>query len=200
MALLIKIPDPLAKRVNTNFIATSAAISAVKSTAANFALPPVVAEESISTSYLGTPVIDNLEFPAGSYTDLEGNTIEYGDVVIDTVIFSVSKPRNIIKTAIQGRNGTIKEYVSDGDYVITCRGIVSNADNVIPLDLARDLKAVFEVPQQVPIVSEYLNDLFEIFDIVIEQWDMPQVEGVRNQLPFSFTAVSDVPLDLEELE
>jgi hypothetical protein len=200
MALLFTIPDPLEKRVNKNFLITSAAIAAAKGAAANVFIPDSVTEEPVGRSYLGTPVIDNLEFPQGSYTDLEGNTIDYGAVVVDTVIFSVSKPRNIVKTPIQGRNGTVKEYVSDGDYVITCRGIISNRDNVIPLDQARDLRTVFEVPQQVPIVSEYLNDLFEIFDIVIEQWDMPQVEGTRNQIPFSFTATSDVPLDLEELE
>jgi hypothetical protein len=197
---IFKIPTEIDKRVNTNFLVTSAAIQAVKGAAANVFIPEAVAEDPVGRSYLGTPVIDNLEIPQGAYTDLEGNTITYGALVVDTVIFNVSKPRNIIKTPIQGRDGTVKEYVSDGDYVITCRGIISNRDNVIPEVQARALKQAFEVPQQIPVVSLYLNDIFEIFEIVIEQWDMPQIEGRRNEIPFSFTASSDVPLDLEELE
>lgn len=196
---LFRLPDPIEKRVNKNFLITSSAIQAVKGVGANFAIPDSAVEEPVGQSYLGTPVIDNLEFPQGSYTDQDGNVIDYGAVVVDTVTFSVSRVKNIVKTKIQGRNGTVKEYVSDGDYEITCRGIISNRDNVLPLNQARDLTKVFEVPQQIPIVSEYLNDLFEIFDVVIEQWDMPQVEGKRNEVPFSFTAVSDVPLDFEEL-
>jgi len=196
---IFKLPDPLEKRVNKNFIITSAAIQAVKGAAANIFIPDSEVEDSIGRSYLGTPVIDRLEFPQGAYTDLDGNTITYPAIVVDTVVFEVSKPRNIIKTAIQGRNGTVKEYVSDGDYQISCRGLISNRQNVFPLNDVRDLRTIFEVPQQIPIVSLFLNDVFEIFDVVIEDYTIPQVEGKRNEIPFSFTASSDVPLDLEEL-
>jgi hypothetical protein len=200
MALKIfKLPDPLDKRVNKNFIVTSAAIQAVKGAAANIFIPDSETEEPVGRSYLGTPVIDRLEFPQGAYTDLDGNTIDYPAVVVDTVIFEVSKPRNIVKTAVQGRDGTVKEHVSDGDFQISCRGMISNRDNVFPLNDVRDLRTIFEVPQQVPVVSLFLNDVFEIFNIVIEDYSIPQVEGKRNEIPFSFTASSDVPLDLEEL-
>jgi hypothetical protein len=198
MAINIKIPDPLNKRVNKNFIPPTA-IQAVKGISANIFIPDSEVEQPIGRSYLGTPVIDNLEFPQGAYTDLDGNTISYGAVVVDTVIFEVNKPRNIIKTSIQGRSGTIKEYVSDGDYQINCRGMISNRQNVFPLDAVRALRQVLEIPQQIPVVSLFLNDVFEIFNIVIESYNIPQVEGKRNEIPFSFVASSDVPLDLEEL-
>lgn len=196
---IFKLPDPLERRVNKNFLITSAAIQAVKGAAANIFIPESEVEDPVGRSYLGTPVIDRLEFPQGTYTDLDNNTIDYGAVVVDTVIFEVSKPRNIVKTAVQGRDGTVKEYVSDSDFQIICRGVISNRDNVFPLNAVRDLRTIFEVPQQVPVVSLFLNDVFEIFNIVIEEYNIPQVEGKRNEIPFSFTASSDVPLDLEEL-
>lgn len=200
MAVLFKIPEELKKRVNKNFLITGAAIQAGKGLAAGILIPDSAIEESVGRSYLGTSVIDNLEFPAGSYTDLEDNTIDYGAVVVDTVTFEVNKPKNIVKTMIQGRNGTVKEYVSDGDFEIRCSGMISNRDNIIPLDQIRNLRTVLEVPQQIPVISLFLNDIFEIFNIVIESYSIPQIEGKINELPFTFTATSDVQLDLEELE
>lgn len=192
-------PPGIDAKGEKSFAALGAGVSILKSAVASFAIPDIVTEDQVGRSYLGTPVIDNLEFPAGAYTDLDGNTITYGAVVIDTVIFEVSKPRNIVKTSIQGRNGDVKEYISDGDYIITCRGIISNKDNVIPESQIRAFVQVMEVPQQLPIVSLFLNDLFEIFNVVIENWNVMQADGKRNEVPFSFTASSDVDLGLEEI-
>lgn len=174
-------------------------ITAVRLAATNFLIPEIPVEVPVSVSYLGTAVIDNLEFPAGQYDDLEGNTIDYPSIRIDTVIIEVNKPRNIIKTAIQGRNGTVKEYISDGDYQINARGMISNPFNSFPLADTRDLRTILEVPQQLPVISLFLNDVFEVFEIVIEKYFIPQIEGKRNEVPFTFSASSDVPLDLEEL-
>jgi len=192
-------PPGIDAKGGKSFAALGAGVSILKSAVASFTIPDIVTEDQVGRSYLGTPVIDNLEFPAGAYTDLDGNTITYGAVVIDTVIFEVSKPRHIVKTSIQGRNGDVKEYISDGDYIITCRGIISNKDNVIPESQIRAFVQVMEVPQQLPVVSLFLNDMFEIFNIVIERWNVMQADGKRNEVPFSFTASSDVDLGLEEI-
>lgn len=181
-------------------LATGAGISIAKSIAGSFTVPDNITEDQVGRSYLGTPVIDNLEFPAGAYTDLDGNTITYPALVVDSVIFEVSRPRNIVKTSVQGRNGQVKEYISDGDYIVTCRGTLSSRDNVIPETDARALAELMGIPQQLPVVSLFLNDIFEIFDIVIESWTMAQAVGVRNEIPFTFTASSDVALGLEEIE
>jgi hypothetical protein len=196
---LFKLPEPLSGRVNQNFLITRAAIQGVKTGLADIFIPDAPTDEPISQSYLDTPVIDNLKFPEGKYTDLQDNEIPYSEVIVDTVLFEVNLPRNIIKTPIQGRDGTVKEYVSNGDFQITCRGMVSNRDNVFPLEGIRVLRTALEVPQQIPIVSLFLNDVFSIFNIVIDRFNISQVEGKRNEVPFSFVAYSDVELDAEEL-
>lgn len=199
---IFKIPDQGAifPRVNKPLFATGAAIQAIKGAAFAIQLAGLETEEAIGKSDFGTPVMDRLEFPKGSYVDLEGNTISFAGIANATVILEVNQSKNIVKEAIQGRNGTIKEYVSDGDFVISARGFISNKDNAIPLDALRDFRAIMQVPQQIEVVSQYLNEIFEINQIVIESYSMPQTEGVRNEIPFSFQALSDVPLDLEELE
>ena len=167
MAVIFKLPDPLEKRINRNFLITSAAIQAARGVATNFLIPSSATEKPIGQSYLDTPVIDNLEFPAGAYTDLEDNTIDYGAVVIDTVIFEVNLVKKIVDTSIQGRDGTVSEYISRGDYIISCRGLISNRDNVFPLEQVQALRQVLEVPQQVPIISLFLNDVFSIEHVIL---------------------------------
>lgn len=185
---------------NSPHVALGGGISVAKTITAAVFVPDAAAEDSIGNSYLGTPVIDNLEFPKGAYTDLQGNTINYGAVVIDTVTFEVNRVKRIIETDIQGRDNSIFEYIGNSNYEITCNGVISNRDNVFPLDASRDLQRIFDVPQQVPIVSLFLNDLFEIFNVVIKQHRINQVPGKRNEIPFSFVASQDVGLEVKELE
>lgn len=175
-------------------------ISVAKTITSAVFVPDSASEDSIGNSYLGTPVIDNLEFPKGSYADLQGNVINYPEVVVDTVTFEVNRVKRIIETHIQGRDNSIFEYIGNSNYEITCTGIISNKNNVFPLDASRNLQRIFDVPQQVPIISLFLNDLFEIFNVVIKQHRINQVPGTRNEIPFSFVASQDVGLDVKDLE
>ena len=88
------------------------------------------------TSMLGTEVFTNLSFKAGSFIPLEGGgPIPYETQIIDTVLMTVNQTKNIIRTPIQGKSGTIKEYVSDGDFEIDVSGIlVSEGENTYPTD------------------------------------------------------------------
>jgi hypothetical protein len=202
MTVLFRIPEEanLGPRSKKNFLITGGAIQAIKSVAFNISLGDIETEEAIGKSVYGTPVMDRLEIPEGDYIDLDGNTISFPGIVINTIVFEASKSKNIVKTAIQGRNGKVKEYVSDDDFLINARGFISNKDNAIPLDDLRNFREIMEVPQQISVISQYLNEILEVNEIVIENFSMPQIEGVRNEIPFTFQASSDVPIDLEELE
>lgn len=153
-------------------------------------------DEIIATSLMNTPVYDNLIFKAGSYTDLQGNVIEYPELRIDNVILEVTQKKLIKKTEIQGRNGTIKEYISMGDYEISIRGSLQNFNSdeqtLWPIDLVTTLEKICRAERSIRIESKFLSQIFEIFDIVIESYSIPQVEGLRNLQPFTISAVSDV--------
>lgn len=196
------LPSTVVTGVSQSFLITSAGLQVLRGKLID--IPELETEESIGTSMLNTAVIDNIVFKSGSYFDLEGNEIEYDELRIDTVIIEVTQAKNIVKTKIQGRDVSVKEHVSDDDYIINIRGIIQSADkneqNKYPLELSQNLITICKAKRSLVVTSTFLNEVFEIEDIVIERYNIPQIEGVRNQQAFSITASSDVPVDLEELE
>jgi hypothetical protein len=181
-------------------VAIGGASSLIKTVVSSTVIPASEEEEAISQSYLGTPVVDNLNFPEGKYVDLNGNVINYPNVFINTVVFEVNRTKRIIETNIQGRDNSVFEYIGNSNYEVTCNGILSVKDNVFPLEASRALQKIFDVPQQIEIVSAFLNEVFEIFNVVIRSHRISQEAGKRNSIPFSFVASQDVDLDVKELE
>lgn len=162
-------------------------------------------------SLLGTPVFDPIIFPAGQFNEL-GNVIgppqPFDQLIIPAVIIEVSQTKNIITTAIQGRNGTVKEFVSDGDFAITLTGVLvgkNEGDKIIkigntyPDDDVKKLITICKVPDVLTITSKFLNDVFGINEVVITDYTIPQREGERNTQRFQISMLSDISIDLEEL-
>lgn len=160
----------------------------------------LIQDDAERTSLFGTPVFSNLEFKPFSYDTLDGENIQIANgIIIDTVIFTVTQTKNIVKTPIQGRSGTVKEYISDGDYLIEISGAIVSPDRTYPQSEVNELIQILKAPTAIPadsLISEYLN-WFDIHSIVIESYDFPQTEGTRNQQEFRISAVSDIPVELE---
>ena len=154
-------------------------------------ITPDPSDNAIKTSYLGTPIYSNLIF------DAEPDTPENESLEFDTVLMEVSMSKNIVKTPIQGRNGTVKEYISDGDYLVAIRGeIVSEYPNVYPKDIVNALINLCQVKHQLAVSSFFLQ-LFSVSSIVIERYTISEKLGSRNSVPFSIEAYSDEPIELQ---
>lgn len=157
-------------------------------------------DEPERTSFFGTPVYSNLQILPFSYDTLDGENIQISNgITIDTVIFTINQTKNIVKTPIQGRNGTVKEYISDGDFQIEISGAIVSPGRTYPQTEVNELIEILKAPIAIPsdsLISEYLN-WFGIHSIVIESYDFPQTEGTRNQQEFRISAVSDIPVELE---
>lgn len=165
-------------------------------------------EEKITKySYLGTPVFSNLEIPAGQYKNNKGEIIQFDGIRIDTVLFDVSISKNIVKTAINGRDGTVKQFISMGDYEINAQGIIIGASdannggfsvsetNRVPESEIRKFNEIIQVPQEIEVISEFL-DFFDISTVVFEGANVGQREGFRDSVFFSFGMLSDTPIEL----
>jgi hypothetical protein len=156
-------------------------------------------DAQIGTSKIfNTPIYSNITFNTGSYVDQNNRTINYAvnGLVIEDCLVTVMNTKNIIKTSLQGRNGTVKEYISDGDYQIKIEGrIYGNGMNDYPQELVQKLHGICLAPQSINLTSTFLK-LFNIEDIVIESYNIDQQEGVRNCQPFVLNCVSDYPLIL----
>lgn len=148
-------------------------------------------------SLFGLPVFDPLVFAQKQYETLDKELITVDQLELGLVLIEVSKTKYIIKTPIQGRNTTIKEYISDGDYNIMIRGVLSSgAVDVFPEDQFRMLNAFADVPESIEVASPVLNR-FGITDIVIEEFNVFQDEAYRNLCRFEIRAVSDVPFEIK---
>lgn len=180
-------------------------------TEADFQAREIRREEADVQSYLGTPVFSQLQVQGGQFFELEDiegeNPIEFEGIVMQTVLMDVSMSKNIVKTAIQGRDGTVKEYVSQGDFVISIQGniigltkgnTIEGIGQVYPVVDTKRLIDICKVPDAIEITSEFLQ-MFGINRMVITDYKFAEKEGFRNMQPFQITALSDTPINLEEL-
>ncbi len=159
----------------------------------------VESDEATKTSYLGTPVFSNIEIKPFKWDTLDGQTIEIKNgISIDHCLISISQQKNIVTTPIAGLNGTVKEYISDGDFAIDIEGTISSKQNVYPETEVNELIQILKAQTNLTIISEFLN-WFGISSTVVTNYDFPQTEGFRNVQEFKISLLSDNPVELEEI-
>jgi hypothetical protein len=117
-------------------------------------------------------------------------------VELGTVLIDVNQSKNVVTTAINGLNGTIKEFISDGDYEVSLRGALVNEKGYdYPLSYFKQLNDVLKAPVSLKVTSEYLS-LFPIHNLVVKGYTLPQTEGSSNTQLFEINALSDNPVEL----
>lgn len=137
-------------------------------------------------SWLGTPVFCDVRFPRDGTSDY----------LLQTVLVDVAMTKNIVKTAVQGRKGTVKEYISEGDYSVTIRGaVVKEGRDEYPVKEVRELHELLTRTEALSIVSDYLR-IFGIYTIVVESFTFKQQEGFQNVQVFEINCISDTPDDI----
>lgn len=156
----------------------------------------------IGISVLGTVVVDDITFPSFDLPvtlDDRGNEVtpKSLEVKLQTVKVTVVQSKNIVETSIAGRNGTVKEYIADGDYNITIEGKINEALNVFPEDQMINWIEKCKVVQSIPIISKYLNKLYGINTVVVKSFTSTPVVGSVNEVDISMELVSDNDFDPE---
>lgn len=148
-------------------------------------------------SSLGTPVVIDLTFESVEFTDFINNRQSFTDQVrLECVLCTVSRPSVIVKTQVNGRNGTVKEFIAKDDHQVTINGIIVGPNGQFPVNQIIALRRIADAPVPIPVTSRYLNTL-GVFNIVIEDFNAPQEAGGLSRLNFSIQAVSDEPLQLQ---
>lgn len=150
------------------------------------------------TSIFGTPVFDVVTLENVDWTDFNGVSNLAEDLVLDIAIVEVDMPRNIVRTPISGRNGTVKEYMSDGDYEIKITGSLVNKLATIPPEaLVRMLHAHCMAQKETSVTSTLLS-FFNIYSIVITNARFMQRVGARNVIDYELQCVSETPFELKQ--
>lgn len=155
-------------------------------------------------SLLNTPIYTNIEFLPGSYeTKTKGVFNSFGSTVdgpdrlrYEAVLVTVSQSKKIIKTEIQGRDGTVKEYIGLDDYEVTVNGVITGANGVRPIDQITALKKMLDAPISINVASTSLQ-LLGINSLVLESYELAEQEGSYSYQTFSLSFISDTQQELE---
>lgn len=156
----------------------------------------ITTDPELYKSSLGTPVLTNLQFTGQTWTDQYGKTQTFKTLVFDAILVTVNQSKNIITTDIQGRNGTVKEYIGDGDYSITINGIITGPNGHYPKDEVKDLKRMLNANIAISVVSWYLQNL-DVSSIVVKDYEIAQEAGGYSFQNFSINALSDTPTEIQ---
>lgn len=176
-----------------------------------FDFDAVITDTEIAKSYLGTPVYSNLIFGdlndpnKNIYLDIDGTLNTFSALQINDVILEVHQPKTRIKTSMQGRKGTIKQYVCDGDYLITATGRITRTKNMFnynqymyPEQGVLRLIQICSIPDSIPVTCGFLQ-MFDIYNVVIDEYRIPQEQGKSCEQYFELTMSSDEEIDLENV-
>jgi uncharacterized protein DUF6046 len=168
-------------------------------------------------SLMGTPLFGTLFIEKPFYTEFDYNEIDktyqeiapnlsdnkaIGDtkgVFIEGAMVEISQSRNIVLTQIAGMDGSVKEFINNGDFSINIKGyFAGTTPNTFPATDVRALYSYLNAPVPLKITNVYLNSYFGITDIVVTNYSFFQQEGVRNIQFFSIECLSDMPFEILE--
>lgn len=138
-------------------------------------------------SKLGTPIFSDLQFH-----DINGLV----HIPVDTVLFDVHQAKNIVRTSINGRDGQIKEYIGQDDYEINIKGVICGENGVYPWDHVANLVKFLRYEQSLGITSKFLNDLFDIQEVVVYDYKFEQSEGSQSFQKFTIDCWSEKPVEI----
>lgn len=115
-------------------------------------------------------------------------------LVMNDAIVAISRSKNIVSTQMVGMNGTVKEYINDGDYNLNIEvGVAAVRDGVIvdeyPTEGLRELRKFLDASEALEVYSTFL-DVFGISRIVIKSFSVTQ-DTASNYQRVSISAVSD---------
>lgn len=105
-------------------------------------------------------------------------------------ILSVRLLKNIVKTPVAGRKGTVKELVNIDDYQITLTSVFVSPDDNYPTADVEWLHSLFEINETVRILSP-LTDILNIESVVIENINLLAMPGKQNMQAFEINMISD---------
>lgn len=163
----------------------------------NIVITPDPSDLEIGKSLLGTPVYTRVVLRRSADTVTANDISGDGYIKLDNAIVVARQTKNIVTTSVHGKSGTIKELISDGDYMIdiTAR-IISQYGNVSPVDQVNNLSKLLKEENELVIDSDFLQ-LLGVTYVVVSSYDFSQVEGSRGIIDFKMSLLSDEPVELE---
>lgn len=119
-------------------------------------------------------------------------------IEIEACTVAVNLSKNIIRTAVSERKGTIKECFAIEDYRFTIKGFLIGKNRAVPEDQIQQLKDWFETTEPIELHGGY-PEIFldESCRVAVSALDFPEVQGKAPWIrPFSMIVETDYIQDL----
>lgn len=116
------------------------------------------------------------------------------EVLLPNAILNISIQNKIIETAVSGRVGTVDEYVSAQDYVISIDGLVVSENGQLPVAEMAKIEKLAHSKEKLTIKSELIDEL-QIEYCVIKNINI-QNTAKTNSIAYSIDAKSTTDYDL----
>jgi len=175
--------------------------------------------QNIKFSNLGTPVLDyviltldedetptkinnyasssNNKFVTGVTNIINNYSINPKSFFLDNVEITLTQTKNIIRTAVNGFTGTVKQFYSDGSYIITLNGQLNGTmpfqDDVRNL---RNFQKISTENERFKITSRYLNDIFKIEYVIVSDYSFTPSTEYSNVILFNISLESDEQINI----
>ena len=142
--------------------------------------------------------VSNLIIKARDYFDIDGNLVTSfnEDVIIDNVLFDVSRQKNIVTTDIQGRDEPVIEYIAGGSKTINMKCFLPGRNGEYPIDQMANLLPAINASVELEIQSWFL-DQFGIKTIVFVGDMYPTNQGSESYQIVELQAISTTPVELK---
>lgn len=118
---------------------------------------------------------------------------------------AITMQKNIQKTALPGRQGTVKELIQIEDFQFTIQGIMLGSqyegeeDFYLPETALGELNELFRINEPVQLKNAFAEIFMQQDNtVVIESVDLPDMKGVDGAQAYSIRVLSDTILELEE--
>lgn len=160
----------------------------------------IINEDEIIKSVYDLPIIYPVQFRAGDYPiyDWYGKPTkrQYDDLWLPaTTMLDFNRAKNTIKTNVLGANGTVKEVFGFDDWQIRIRMLCLDDKRYTARQYADMLQDWFEIAGGIKVFGSIFSKK-EIYNIVIESFDIKTIAGSPGVIPIEMTAVSNEPIEI----
>lgn len=110
-------------------------------------------------------------------------------------LISISSSKTIVETPTVGkdRKGSVNEYITTDDDMITIRGVCINTDDpdAYPSKQVDELNKIFNINDSIEVVGNKFFELFGVRNIIIRTREIEEMVGEQSLQKYTLTAKSD---------
>ncbi|TXI14226.1 MAG: hypothetical protein E6Q66_07405 [Pedobacter sp.] len=147
---------------------------------------PEVDSSLRSSDWVGVPTLTSLTLKLDKERKLE----------LKECVCIVTMEKNIVQTALQGRNGTIKEYINDGDYQVEIAAALTAEYDQYPKEEIQKLISFLKVNDSLLVDENSFLGLFGITNLIVKSYGFNQ-ETHSNRQTFTICCLSDTAYEIK---